>query len=71
MLDTDKLKAALAYGGATQKKIAQEIGMTAANFNNKVLRSTFTDEEMFKIVRALGAEYIPVSLVFPDRQKFQ
>lgn len=64
-----KIKAAAAYKGISQAKIANEIGMTASNFNQKLKRCTFTDEELSSIANALGADYIPFCFKFEDGMK--
>lgn len=64
-----KIKTASAYKGISQAKLATAIGMTASNFNQKLKRSTFTDEELKLIAEALGAEYIPFCFSFKDGMK--
>lgn len=64
-----KIKAAAAYSGISQAKLAAQIGMTASNFNQKLKRDTFTDEELAEIARALGASFEPCAFVFPDGMK--
>jgi transcriptional regulator with XRE-family HTH domain len=64
-----KIKAAAAYSGLSQAKLAEKIGMTASNFNQKLKRDTFTEEELEKIAAALGASFIPCSFLFPDGMK--
>ena len=64
-----KIKMALAYRDMSQAALAREIGMTPSNFNQKLKRNTFTDEELRKMAEALGACYIPASFDFPDGTK--
>lgn len=64
-----KIKTAAAYKGISQAKLAQAIGMTPSNFNQKLKRSTFTDEELSKIAEALEATFEPFYFVFPDGMK--
>jgi len=64
-----KIKAAAAYSGISQAKLAAQIGMTASNFNQKLKRDTFTDEELAVIAKALGASFEPCMFVFPDGTK--
>ncbi len=64
-----KIKAAAAYSGISQAKLAAQIGMTASNFNQKLKRDTFTDEELAEIAKALGASFEPCAFVFPDGMK--
>lgn len=64
-----KIKAAAAYSGISQAKLAAQIGMTASNFNQKLKRDTFTDDELAEIAKALGASFEPCAFVFPDGMK--
>ena len=61
-----KIKTACAYGGMSQARLAAQIGMTASNFNQKLKRATFTEEELGKIAEALGADYVPFCFLFKD-----
>ena len=53
-----RIKAAAAYRGTSQSKIATAIGMTASNFNQKLKRGTFTESELQDIAQQLGAVYV-------------
>jgi len=64
-----KIKMALAYRDISQAALAREIGMSPSNFNQKLKRNTFTDEELEKMAEALGARYIPAAFEFPDGTK--
>lgn len=64
-----KIKTAAAYRGMSQAKLAASIGMTASNFNQKLKRSTFTEDELELIAQALNASFIPFSFSFPDGMK--
>lgn len=64
-----KIKAAAAYSGISQAKLATQIGMTASNFNQKLKRDTFTDGELADIAKAMGARFEPCAFVFPDGMK--
>ena len=64
-----KIKTAAAYKGISQAKLAAQIGMTASNFNQKLKRSTFTEEELKAIAEALGAEFVPFCFSFSDGMK--
>ena len=66
MSKEQKIKTAVAYSGISQAKLAAAIGMTASNFNQKLKRDTFTDEELQAIAEALGAEFRPCAFVFKD-----
>lgn len=63
-----KLKMACAYKGISQTKLAQTIGQTPSNFNQKVKRQTLTAEELEKIAAALGGVYV-YGFEFPDGTK--
>ena len=69
MSKEQKIKAAIAYSGISQAKLAVKIGMTASNFNQKLKRDTFTDEELEAIAEALGAVFQPCAFAFPDGTK--
>ena len=69
MSKEQKIKTAGAYKGMSQAKLAAAIGMTASNFNQKLKRDTFTDDELAAIAKALGATFQPCSFVFPDGMK--
>lgn len=64
-----KIKTAAAYKGISQAKLADLVGMTASNFNQKLKRATFTEEELQAIANALEASYIPFCFEFPDGMK--
>ena len=69
MSKEQKIKTAAAYKGISQAKLATEIGMTASNFNQKLKRDTFTEDELILIAKALGATFSPCAFVFPDGMK--
>ena len=64
-----KIKTAAAYKDISQAKLATAIGMTPSNFNQKLKRSTFTEEELKAIAEVLDAEYIPFCFLFEDGMK--
>ena len=64
-----RIKTAAAYKGISQAKLAASIGMTASNFNQKLKRGTFTEEELDLIAGQLGAVYVR-AFEFPDGTKF-
>ncbi len=57
MATEKQIKAVIAQASTNQKKLAESIGMTPANFNQKLKRCTFTDEELKEIANELGATY--------------
>ena len=69
MSKEQKIKAAVAYAGISQAKLATLLGTTASNFNQKLKRDTFTDEELEQIATALNANFEPCVFVFPDGTK--
>lgn len=52
-----KIKTALAYKGITQNGMSQLLGMTASNFNQKLKRESFTQDELKRIAENLDAVY--------------
>lgn len=66
MTKEQKIKMAVAYRGISQAALAKTIGTTPSNFNQKLKRDTFTDEELEKIAEALGAQFRPCAFMFPD-----
>jgi len=68
MIMERKIKMALAYQGKSQAEVAQALGMTTSNFNQKLKRETFSIEELEKIANTLGAVYIS-AFEFPDGTK--
>jgi len=51
------IKTACAYRNISQANLARAIGMTPANFNQKLKRDTFTIAELSAIAAALDASY--------------
>lgn len=60
-----KVKSALAFSKMTQTQVAEKMGMSRANFNKKLLRETFTEEELNQIAEIVGAKYF-CYFEFPD-----
>ena len=52
-----KISMALAYKQISQAALARMLGQTPSNFNQKMKRGTFSEEELEKIGEALGAKY--------------
>lgn len=63
-----KINMAIAYKGISQAALARAIGMTPSNFNQKIKRDTFSQEELEAMANALGAIYSAV-FEFPDGTK--
>lgn len=53
-----KIKMACSYRGISQAQLARDIGMTPSNFNQKIKRGTFNEEELARIGAAIGAVYV-------------
>jgi transcriptional regulator with XRE-family HTH domain len=69
MSQEQKIKTACAYAGFSQARVARAIDMTPSNFSQKLKRSTFTDEELAQIAKAIGADFTPFTFVFSDGMK--
>lgn len=65
---TQKINMALAYKGISQAELARRIGQTPSNFNQKLKRETFTQEELEKIAEVLGGVYV-FGFEFPNGTK--
>ncbi len=63
-----KINMALAYKGMSQAGLARAIEQTPTNFNQKLKRATFTQEELEQIGLALGGKYT-FGFEFPDGTK--
>ena len=63
-----KINMALAFKGMSQAALARAIGQTSSNFNQKLKRATFTQEELEQIASALGGVYT-FGFEFPDGTK--
>ena len=64
-----QIRAAIAYAGLSQRKVAEKLGTTAANFNLKLKRSTFSDAELAAIAEVLGCRFVPAAFEFHDGTK--
>ena len=54
----EQVKMACIHANITQAEVAQRIGMSPQAFHNRLKTGKFTKEELSKIGKALGAEYI-------------
>lgn len=52
-----KINAALVYSGMSQTELAEKLGMTRSNLNQRIKRESFKTAELEKIAEALGAKY--------------
>ena len=63
-----KIGAAIEYGQKTQTEVAEAIGTSRSNFNQRMKRGSFKVEELEKIAEALGAKF-SYSFDFEDGTK--
>lgn len=59
----DKIKESAKASGKTLAQLAEAIGVTPANFSNKLKRDSFSPGELKKIAEETGATYIPQDLI--------
>lgn len=57
------------YANMTQSEIATKVGMSPQSFYNRLKTGKFTKEELEKIGKALGANYISC-FHFPDGAEY-
>jgi predicted XRE-type DNA-binding protein len=60
-----QINAAAAYANMTQADVALAVGMSKSNFNQKLKRHSFSEEELAKIADAIGAK-VDFRFEFPD-----
>lgn len=63
-----KIGAAIKYGQKTQTEVAEAIGTSRSNFNQRMKRGSFKVDELEKIAEALGAKF-SYSFDFEDGTK--
>ena len=63
-----KIGAAIKYGQKTQTEVAEAIGTSRSNFNQRMKRGSFKVAELEKIAEALGAKF-SYSFDFEDGTK--
>jgi len=63
------IRTALAYKNISQAKLAEMIGTTSSNLNQKIKKGTLLEKDMENIAAALGAVY-DAGFKFPDGQVF-
>ena len=64
-MTSEQLKRAIKKSGTTQTEIAHKLNTTQQNFNNKVKRMSFSDDELNQIAEMLHAKYLSC-FVFED-----
>lgn len=70
MNSSDSVRVALTYSKKTQKSVAAALGISPANFNQKLRRNSFSEDELSRIADIIGAKFIPCSFEFPDGKRF-
>lgn len=69
MTDSRKLKAAIVENGLTQEKLADELGIARATFNNKINgKAFFTEDELTKMKNTLNLSNERFLLIFFDSE---
>ena len=56
MIATDKLRGIIAERGLSQRKVAEQLGMTEKTFYTKMKKGVFGTDEAEKIICILGIE---------------
>lgn len=62
---TTKIKLAETYANVSEAEVARRLNTTSQNLGQKVKRGRFTADDMQKIAKAIGAEFV-YSFRFPD-----
>ncbi len=52
-----KIKVLIAYAHISQAELARRVGMSPANFGQRLKRNGFSNEELEQIAKAVGASY--------------
>ena len=63
-----KINILAAYKNINQAELAQLVGMSPQNFNQKIKRESFSHEELERIAEAVGAKY-SATFELPDGTK--
>ena len=66
---SQKIKLALAYVGMSEAQLARDFGISPQAFNQRMKNGNFTDAELKRISKILGATY-SCSFRFPDGTTF-
>lgn len=61
-----RIRAAIAYAGLNQRKVAEKLGTTPANFSLKLKRDSLSDAELELLAKILGCRFIPCRFEFSD-----
>lgn len=65
----EQLRTALIHSGLTQKEFCEKIGMSTSSLIQRMKNGKFTKEELEKMGKAMGAEYISY-FKFPDGKTY-
>lgn len=68
MTNAQKIKMALAYKGMSEAALAREFDTTPQAFSQRMKTDKFSNEELERIARIIGAVYIS-AFEFPDGTK--
>jgi transcriptional regulator with XRE-family HTH domain len=68
MNNEQKIRMALAYKNISQAKLAEMLGTTSSNLNQKIKKGTLLEKDMENIATALGGVY-NTFFEFPDGTK--
>ena len=63
-----KINLSLMFAGMTKAELAEKIGIGAPNLTRRIKTGKFTQEELERIAKAMGAEYRS-GFYFPDGNK--
>lgn len=66
MVDTQKLKAAIAYQNMSQRKVAKELKMADETFYRKMKKGIFNSNEITKMIDLLNIEN-PLEVFFAQK----
>lgn len=66
MIDTNKLRGAIAQNGLTQCKVAKKIGVSPKTFYSKMKRGVFGSDEIYTMIKILKIEE-PMEIFFTDK----
>jgi len=64
----EKIKRAMKHARVNQSLIAKEFGVTQGAFSQRMQTGKFSEEELKKIAKILGAKYFS-GFEFPDGEK--
>lgn len=70
MNTSNSLRLALTYSGIPHKAVADALGVSPANFSQKLKRNSFSEHELAQIAEIIGAKFIPCAFEFPDGKRF-